>query len=81
MSDCDWSAITRLRHRLWLERYVKLLKAPSVFLALRELMLLVQGPQFFGQIRTVDLRNSARFVQTRRFVFSHLTRSLTNVCV
>jgi hypothetical protein len=35
---------------------------------------------FFGQIRTLQLRNSARFMQTARFAFSHLTRSLRHVC-
>src|SRR5205823_5515317 len=33
-----------------------------------------------GQIRTVELRNSARFVQTARFTFPPLTRSLPDVC-
>jgi hypothetical protein len=33
----------------------------------------------FGQIRTLELRNSARIVQTARFAFSPLTRSLTHV--
>jgi hypothetical protein len=34
----------------------------------------------FGQFRTVGLRNSARIVQTSRFAFSLLTRSLPHVC-
>src|SRR6266511_1856455 len=34
----------------------------------------------FGQIRILELRNSERFVQTARFAFSPLTRSLTHVC-
>jgi hypothetical protein len=34
----------------------------------------------FGQNRTLQLRNSARIVQTARFAFSPLTRSLPHVC-
>ncbi|PYL74834.1 MAG: hypothetical protein DMF26_09715, partial [Verrucomicrobia bacterium] len=36
---------------------------------------------FFGQIRTLELRNSARIVQTSRSVFSPLTRMLAHICV
>src|SRR5207247_2412787 len=38
------------------------------------------GRNHFGQIRTLELRNSARFVQTARFAISPLTRSVTHVC-
>jgi len=37
------------------------------------------GGEIFGQIRTRELRDSAQFVQTARFAFSPLTRSLTHV--
>jgi len=38
------------------------------------------GGEIFGQIRTRELRDSAQFVQTARFAFSPLTRSLSHVC-
>jgi len=34
---------------------------------------------FFGQFRTLEQRNSARFVQTGRFAFWLLTRSLAQI--
>jgi hypothetical protein len=34
----------------------------------------------FGQIRTRELRNSARIVQTARFAFSLVTRSIAHIC-
>ena len=37
-------------------------------------------PIVFGQSRTLELRNSARIVQTSRFAFSLVTRSLAHVC-
>jgi hypothetical protein len=35
---------------------------------------------FFGQFGTRELRNFARFVQTGRFAFSLVTRSVAHIC-
>lgn len=40
----------------------------------------IRDRKAFGQIRALELRNSARFVQTARFAFSPVTRSLAHVC-
>jgi len=37
-------------------------------------------PVNFGQIRTLELRYSARILQTMRFGISLLTRSLPHIC-
>jgi hypothetical protein len=39
----------------------------------------LRSEAIFGQIRTLELRNSARLVQTPQFAFSFLGRSLAHV--
>src|SRR5262245_49946623 len=39
-----------------------------------------EEPTLFGQFRTLKLRDSARLVQSGRFAFSLVTRSLAHIC-